>query len=225
MRILVFDGDEKNGQVLYDILKSVSPLDETRIFKDRKELMDFAHGHIFHLVFLFPDRDPEKTAGLGAALSRVIPGVNLVFVCEDEGFCMEAIRLHASGYIKLPLGEENVREVLENLLYPVPRKLPVIEVDEAGNEVYINGVPAAFSYNRTKLLMVLLLKLKGATISSVSLRDRLWEEDKPAERTSSYLQNLRADLRKTLAGFGLEEAVKQRRGRMWLDSELFIYDD
>lgn len=221
MTILVYDVKKTDGRELVRIIKDQRPGDDVHLFDKREEIIKFADSHLFQLVFVFYHEDPGETRETSNTLTHVIPNVNLVIAAKDYSFCPEAVRLHASGYILYPLDEKKVVYEFGNLLYPVMDELPVIRVFGEGPDIYINDRPVDFAYSRTAKLFEILLSLDGATISTASIGDRIWDDSKSAEKRRTYLQNLRFDLKKTLAVWGLEDAVKHRRGKMWLDTERF----
>ena len=225
MTILIYDRSGQEGDKLSDILKKLVPDDNIQFFTEEDELLRYAGGHIFHVVFMRLEGSGEGELKLSGVLSRMIPGVNLILMADTEGFMAEAIRLHASGYICLPVTEEAAGRELSNLLYPVSHVLHVIRLDDKKPEVYIDEKPVSFAYSKTKELFILLLKMDGAMLRSEKMRDCLWDEHKPVEKSRSYLQNLRSDLIKTLALYGLEDAVCRRRGCMWLDRGKFVLEE
>ncbi len=221
--ILVYDRQGDTGTVLTGLLKRLCPADRVYGFTGAEDILKYADGHLYQVVFVRLLNAGEEL-GLARSLTGMIPGVNLIFLSDDKESMVDAIRLHASGYICLPLTEESVEYELGNLLYPVQSELPVISVRGEPSEVYIDGRPVHFAYRKTSELLVLLLQMKGAMLRTERMSDYLWEEDKPVEKSRSYLQNLRSDLIHTLSMYGLDGAVCHRRGKMWLDRDMFVED-
>lgn len=221
--ILVYDRQGDTGTALTGLLKRLCPADRVYGFTGAEDILKYADGHLYQVVFVRLLNAGEEL-GLARSLTGMIPGVNLIFLSADKESMADAIRLHASGYICLPLTEEAVKYELGNLLYPVQSEPPVISVREDASEVYINGAPVHFTYRKTAELLILMLKMNGAMLRTEKIIDCLWEEDKPVEKSRSYLQNMRSDLIHTLSMYGLDGAVCHRRGRMWLDRDMFVED-
>ena len=221
MTILVYDVKKTDGMELVRIIKDQRPGDEVHFFDKREEIAKFADSHLYQVVFICDHDDTEDTRLTAQDITHVIPGVNLIIAAKDTDLCPDAIRLHASGYILYPPDEKKVAFEFENLLYPATDDIPLIRVSGQGPEIYINDRPVEFAYSRTATLFEILLSLDGAMISTASIGDRIWDESKSVEKRRSYLQNLRMDLKKTLARWDLEDAVKHRRGKMWLDTDRF----
>ena len=225
MTDLIYDSGQTAGEELHDILMKLDPEDRVLLFSDKSGILKYADSHIYHTVFVCLNGVTEEEFELSSALLNMIPGVNLIFLAEDEGYIRRALNMHASGYILLPLDEEKVRFELGNLLYPVASEVPEIIVDHDKYEIFIDGKPVSFAYSRTKELFMLLLRMDGAMVRNEKMMDYIFEENKPQDKSRSYLQNLRSDLIHTLALYGLDGAVCHRRGSMWLDRTKFTITD
>ena len=222
MVILVYDRSGKAADGLPGLLKAGYGEDSVHYFTDRSELMHYADRHIFHVVFLCLSDKAEEELDDAGKLCLIIPGVNLIIISEDERYMSRALKLHASGYICLPFTEEAVDSELHNLLYPVYDDLPLLRLERRnGITVYIDEKPVSFAYKKTGELLALLIDMEGGMLSNEVMIDRLWEESKDIDKSRSYLQNVRSDLIHTLSAWGLQEAVKHKRGRMWLDMSRF----
>ena len=220
MIILAYDGINDTEEKLCHILKRMYGEDSVQFFTDRDELLKYGENHIFHVIFFRPGPAMDKDVDTAERMLHLIPGVNLILVCEDESLALRALKIHASGYITLPFTEEKAREEMENLLYPVYESLPEIRIERGKNiKVFINGDPVYFNYEKTGELFALLMDSGGGMLSTGELIDNLWHEDKDISKSRSYLQNIRSDLFHTLSLYGLKEAIGHRRGRMWIDME------
>ena len=61
-------------------------------------------------------------------------------------------------------------------------------------ELFVDGEPVAFKYNRTKEVVALLVNNRGAQTTNGEIIAALWEDDGDPEKKASYLRNLRQDL-------------------------------
>ena len=227
MVIIVFDRMKDTGTGLTEMLGRIyggvdSSDYHVHYLTSEEELMSYCEGHIFHVVFICMSQSCEKDLRAAKVLMRLIPGVNIILVSGDESYMSHALRLHASGYICLPLSEDKVGSELSNLLYPVYESLPEIRMEpDRSRKIYVEGRPVNFTYEKTNELFMMLFDLGGGMMSTGEMIDGLWEEGKDISRSRSYLQNIRSDLLHTLSLYGLDGAVKHRRGRMWIDMNRF----
>ncbi len=222
MVILVFDRVKDTGEELSGMLKEMYGEDSVHFFRDRDGLIRFCERHIFHVLFFCVSGETEKDLLLSEEAMHLIPEVNLILLYRDDSLISRALKIHASGYIRLPVTREKVESEMDNLLFPVYESLPEIRIEEGDKiKVYINDTPVRFSYEKTARLLNLLLDRRGGMLSTGEMINGLWEEDRDIEKSRSYLQNIRSDLLHTLSRYGLKDVVKHRRGRMWMDTGKF----
>lgn len=222
MVILVFDREKDTGEELSGILKEMYGEDVVYFFNDRDRLTAFCERHIFHVLFFCVSGQTEEDLLLSEETMHLIPEVNLILLYRDESLIGRALKIHSSGYIMLPVTREKVESEMDNLLYPIYESLPEIRIEDGDIiKVYINDTPVRFSYKKTAKLLNLLIERRGGMLSTGEMINGLWEEDRDIEKSRSYLQNIRSDLFHTLSLYGLRDAVKHRRGRMWMDTGKF----
>ena len=123
---------------------------------------------------------------------------------------MEAMKMHASGYVSKPVSPAKVKEEVEGLRFPVelePTKK--LQIKCFGNfELFFQAKPLRFSYSKSKELFAYLVDREGSAININELNAVLWEEDH-----KSYLRNLIADIQKTLKSVGCADVfVKSHNG-------------
>ncbi len=222
MVILVYDRNKDSAAQASGILEKLYRKEDIHCFSQQEELLQYGQSHIFHVVFLSISRSPDQELAAAGKLVHLIPGVNLILAARDESYMAQALTLHASGYICLPFTEAKICSQLENLLYPVYDVLPEVEIRTDGDTcVYIDDVPVRFGYEKSAELFKLLVDMKGGMVNTGEMIDALFDEQKNLDRSRSYLQNIRSDLMHSLSKYGLEGAVRHRRGRMWIDLSRF----
>ncbi len=219
MTILIL---EKENEELRPAVSEAAAGETLYCFTDEEALLSFAETHLFQVVFLAAESGGDRILQLAKSLREMIPGVNLILSAESDQYLHEALRLHASGYITGAVTCEKVREELENLLYPVPSGKPVLRFEKGpeGTEIYANGEPVLFRYRKSGELLSILIRQKGRMCSTGWLVEYLWEE-KTGRNPRSYLQNIRADLIRSLSRYGLEHIVISKRGHMCINMQAF----
>ncbi len=224
MKIIVFDRKKNTGQKLESLLRELCPEHTVFFSDDEEETRSYAAGHIYNLVFVCISDAGGNDMDLSRELSRMIPSVNLILVSEGKEYLEEALEIHASGYICLPLSEEKVRKRMDDLLYPVPEVSHIRIVRGKKPEIFINDEAVSFRYKKTKELLILLIDREDEILSSSTIKNNLWGWDRSPEKGNSYFQNIRSDLFHTLRRYGLENMVCHSRGSMWIDRDRFIED-
>ena len=210
------------GGALTEAVKNAAPDASIHSFSDEGELMAFAGKHIFQVVFFQIDgAERERLELAEKRLLRLIPGINLIIAAATDKYLREALRLHASGYIAGDPDADKVRAELDNLLYPL-RRVAHLTRDKSGMfRISIDGEPIRFKYSKTKELLSILLENSGRMCSTRWLVEYLWGDGGEGVNTRSYFQNLRVDLKKTLAEYEMDHMLISRRGEMGIDMRAF----
>lgn len=184
-------------------------------FRKTADALAFAREHPCDVAFL----DIETRDGSGLDLARELlalnPRMNLIFTTGYSEYGTAALGMHASGYILKPVTPEKIKKELRDLRYPLTEKSVVsrpLYIRAFGNfEIYSFGLPVRFHYTKTKEMLAYLVDRRGALCSNGEIMAALWEDDDESAHTS-YLKNLRQDLRSTLKSLGHEDLLISERG-------------
>ena len=171
-------------------------------------------GKSIDLAFLDIEMPGLNGIQLAKKLKVDNPSINIIFVTAYDQYALDAIKLHASGYITKPVSKAKVEEELRNLRNPVKLNgKKRMQIKCFGNfEVFCDGEPVRFSYKKSKEAFAYLVDREGSAISVNELNAILWEEDHP-----SYLRNLVADIQNTLKKAGLDDVFVKRHNECYID--------
>ena len=95
--------------------------------------------------------------------------------------------------------------------YPVVQEKRIFVRCFGNFEVYMDGIPLRFKYERTKEMLAYLVDRKGALCSNGELVEVLFGDDKNHD---VYLRSLRKDLVDTLSAGNCGQVIAQQRGRL-----------
>ncbi len=196
-------------------------------FRKASEALEYAFLHKLDIAFL--DIEMRNVSGVDLAknLKRLNPLINLIFTTGYKDYTSEAMDLHASGYILKPITSEKIKQELADLRYNIDditakSKLRIVTFGNFG--VYNGDIPVKFKYRKTLEVLAYLVDRKGAFASNGELIAALWEDEGDYEGRISYLNNIRADLKKTLSDLGYGDAIIQQRGHMAIDAKKISCD-
>ena len=214
-RILIVDDEKIIRDGAAKIISGCEPDAEITVCGSAKEALDAAKDINFDIAFCDIEMPGMSGIQLAKKIKKISPDVNIIFCTAYPQYTGEAMELHASGYITKPLTKDKVKKELGDLRYSVEDESePGLRVKAFGNfEVYYNDEPLKFKYSKTKELFAYLVDRNCAVVTSGEIQSALWEDDK--DRTS-YLMQLRKDLRDTLAAVGEEDALVAMRGGIGL---------
>ncbi len=212
MRIMIVDDEELALKHLKNVLKSVAPDSEPRLFTDSDQALAFVRENRMDVVFLDVEMPGMGGISLAKKMLEFCPCMNIIYVTGYTEYALEAFSVHASGYLLKPVSHEDVMRELKDLRNPVVTDGVRLHVQTFGNfEVFAGGVPLKFARSKTKELFAYLVDRRGAAVSSTELISILWEDRESNRTTRSMLHNLLSDLTATLREIGAQEVlVKQR---------------
>lgn len=208
----MIDDEENSLEYIARKIKDAEAAAEIVTFNDPKEALKAAQDKMFDVVFLdiqMPGLNGIETA---KKFKKMNPKANMIFVTGYSEYTMEAFDVDASGYLLKPATAEQVRHALDNLRYPiVSAGGPHVTIQCFGNfEVFCNGEPIRFKYNKSKEVLAFLTDRRGAVCKNEEVIVNLWEDD---EDHAAYYRSLMKDIQDSLKAVGCEDIfVKQWGG-------------
>ena len=122
MNILAVDDNNAFLKKLKGFLEKVAPDNECYYFDSALSALAKAREVEIDVAFLEAKMPELSGIDLGRYLSELNPYINLIYVTENTDYAYEAMRLHASGYIKKPGSSADIKNELDALRYPEIRK-------------------------------------------------------------------------------------------------------
>ena len=216
MNILAVDADSASLKKLKGFLSKSIPEATCFYFDSSLSALAKAREEVIDVAFLDAKMPELSGIDLGKYLTELNPYVNLIYLTESTDYAYEAMKLHASGYLKKPGSNSEVKKELETLRYPeIRKKYKRVFAQTFGNfELFVDGEPVEFKYKRTKEIVALLINNKGAQTTNGEIIASLWEDDGDPEKKLSYLCNLRQDLQNTFNKLKLDGIILKQRGSM-----------
>lgn len=216
MNILAVDDERTSLDKLTKLVKKANS--DANLFTFDSSLSALAKAREEEIDVAFLDVNMPELSGieLGKYLVELNPYINIIFVSEHKEFAYEAMQLHASGYIYKPEADKRVAKELDSLRYPeLRKKYKRVFAQTFGNfELFVDGEPVTFKYNRTKEIVAILINNRGAQTTNGELIASLWEDDGDPDKKLSYLCNLRQDLQNTFKKLKLDGIIIKQRGSM-----------
>lgn len=229
MNIFVVDDNKEQLESQINLIRAVEPSAEVIGCSGSMEALAKARETSVDAAFLNTDMPELSGMDLGQYLKELHPFVNIIFLSESKKHAFDAYKLHASGYVMKPLTRKKADYELSELRFSEAlKKQKRVYAQTFGNfELFIDGKPAVFKYNRTKEILALLINNRGAQTTNGEILVNLWEDDDDIDKKMSYLRNLRQDLQNTLRDQKLESIIIKQRGSMAIaadEIECDLYD-
>ena len=229
MNILIVLAKETERESVREMISAHRPEAELRLFDSGLTALADARKQEADIAVI--DTELPELGGLdfGQYLQELYPDVNLIYLSSDKAAGYTALRQHASGILSKPVAEPELVRELEDLRHPsVMKNHKRLFAQTFGNfELFVDGKPIAFKYNRTKELVAVLINNRGAQTSNGEIIASLWEDDGDPEKKASYLSNLRQDLQNTFTKLKLNGLILKQRGSLAIAAdriECDLYD-
>lgn len=225
MRILVVDDEAHALEALVECLKELRPEAEILPFERSVDALAAAeHSAPFDVAFL--DVHMPVLGGIEFAkeLKQLYPTVNIIFCTAYSEHTVEAIRLHASGYVTKPYTKEDIARELDNLLHPIAPSMPQVFVRTFGNfDLFVDKVAVTFKRAKSKELLAYLVYKKGGTVSKKELAAVIFEDDYSV-KTQNYIAKIYNDLTKDLQDAGVGHILCKGFNQYGIDTRAFSCD-
>lgn len=204
MIVIAVDDEALALKSLSDTIKTIRPDAEIYLFRDPLMALKSLESGVVKPDVIFSDIQMYDMTGIQFAhrVKVIFPHTNIVFVTGYAHYMMDAIRLHASGYLLKPIDEDQLREQFDNLLYPAEGKGngQKFYAQTFGNfEFYCDGAPVHFARAKAKELLAYLVDKNGAACTRAELLTNVFDDAAGGDQSLSQAYSV---LSKTLTSLG-----------------------
>jgi len=226
MKILALDDSEPALEMLTEAIREAVPPAEVFPFTKPTALLEFARGTPCDIAFLDIRVWGMNGLEVAAALKKMNPAMNIIFVTAYKQYQGEALDMRASGYVMKPATKEAVQREMENLRHPVDRKAGArIYVQTFGHfEVFAAGRPVAFRLKKSKEALAFLVDRNGASVSAAELAGILWPDREYDRYLQNQTQKIIAEMMKILRENGIAEIIIKKWNQISVDKSKFGCD-
>ena len=220
MTALCVDDEPIMLALLKKAVEASPDIDTVYAFEEESDALEWAETHRFDVAFL----DIELHGISGTEIARRLrvrsPFLPIIFCTGYSEYALDAMRLHADGYLLKPIHVEDVQSEPDRLIRK-SNSAPLLYVSE--NRMSLmdkNGEAVVFHRSRTNDLMRILIEAGGKPITKEELCDRLFEHSNGfLEKNRNYFFQLIGDLTAALARHGADEVLIKSAGGYALNME------
>ena len=223
---ILADSTEYCGR-LTEMIRGFAPDATITEWTDPDLLLRYASQLIPDMLLVVTDTEAaEKSSAMIPAaeqIANLYPQTGIVFISDDDRYAMDALRIHALGYLVKPVDWNQIRSEYEFCIRrrdslagtgkrsaKKDRRLK-FRVD-GGFDCLLDGVPVQFNRTKTRELIEYLAAKNGGMATDKELLDSLWGCEN--ESTKSYLRTVKAELVNLFREADCEDAIVKHRGRI-----------
>ena len=221
MKVIAVDDNELSLEILVEQLKTVEEFTEIKAFMSSEDALEWIRSNLVDFAFLDIMMNVMDGIELAKNIRALRPEVKIIFCSASDEYAMEAFRVHADGYLTKPISQKSLHEEIDSIFKRLNLDIPKapaqnekrLQVQCFGNfDVYYDGVPLHFKYQKSKELLAYLVHRNGASCSVRELVAVLYEDLDDSPSLQSQLRTLISELNKTLKSVGQEDVLYRQRG-------------
>ena len=216
MNVISVDDEALVLEGIVKILQDMPEISEVHGFSNGEDALEYIEYNDVDVAFLDIHLGTMDGITLAKKAKVIKPTINVIFVTAFADYSMDAMKMHASGYILKPVSEVDVRNELNDLRNPKAITTgPRLKVHCFGNfELQVDGKPCDFKYGKTKELFAYLIDRRGAFCTNGELMASLWEDKEVTPSLENYLRNLISDLRRVLKSHKVTSVITKKKGQI-----------
>lgn len=221
MKILAVDDERLALNNLTARLKEVLPEALVTSFTKSAEALEWLSNNDVEIAFL----DIEIVGMDGLSLAKrckdIRPNINIIFVTGYDQYAIEALQLHASGYLIKPVRPKDLKVELENLRYPLLSCVDMrVRIQTFGNfEVFVDKKPLHMPITKCRECLAYLIDRKGARVMTAELAAVLWEDEPYDKRVQNKTYRVITEMIKRLHEAGISSIVIKSRQYVAINTE------
>ena len=219
MKAIAVDDEPLMLRALTKAVNASGDITSVTAFSNCDETLAWIEDHKADVAFL--DINMRGMGGLELAerMKEKCPDCEIVFCTGYEQYAMDAVNMHASGYIMKPVSAEDVQKALDHIkaeeakwtkrILGNPEEKKLLTVKCFGEfEVYANGEIVRFARSKSKEMLAYLIDRKGRGLSARKIVTGLWGDNTEVEKNMNYLRQISRDLRQTLERVGAKDVFE-----------------
>lgn len=227
MRILAADDEPLALDMLADAISEAAPDAQIERFLKPSALLLFVKAHSADVAFLDIRMRGMTGIALAKQLKELLPALNIIFVTGYEEYAVDAMAMHASGYIRKPVTAEKVRAELMDLRRPVaPMEQARLRIRCFGNFDACTPDGAALHFERAKAkeLLAYLVYRAGASCSVREIAAALFEDGAYDKKQRGYVQKIISSMMQSLKSAGAQDVIQKAYNSMSVNTALVDCD-
>lgn len=228
MNIVAIDDELPALNLLLAALKEVRPDANITGFSDPDELIEYVEENKTDVACL--DIQIYDTTGIEIAdvLRKLQPKINIIFVTAYGDYVNDAMKMHASGYLRKPIVPDDIRRELEDLRYTIEEEVSpkLLKVKCFGNfEVFdAKGEIVHFSRAKSKEAFAYLICKNGSSCTINEMGGELFEDEPYDSKKKNYIQKIISTMNKDLEAAGVQDVIRKSYNSISVDTSLIDCD-
>ena len=230
MRIICVDDEKLILNLTVSMCRELPQHPEVKGFSNSADALAYIRSYKVDIAIMDINMPDMTGIVLAAKMKEINKNIAIIFLTGYSEYALDAISMHASGYLMKPVSSERLKEeidyAMENIeLHKYKPQNTNIFIRTFGRfDVLLNGEPVSFQRSKAKELLAYLVDRRGSMVSRATAFSVLWENrtyDRPMQKQFDVI--LRS-LRATLQRYGISDIIEMKKGYIRVIPEQFDCD-
>lgn len=226
IRLIAVDDEPYALKDIEEALKAAVPNSELVTFTSPAKVLAYAKRNKIDIAFL--DIEMGRTSGIVLAkqMKELQPDLHIIFVTSYDKYALDAIQMHATGYLMKPVRVEDIQREM-TFIYKdsfVEKEIQIRVQTFGGFDVYTNGKQLKFKRSKSKELLAYLIDRRGLSITTRTACDILFDDGLYNISRKNYFQSIISDLQSDLKKAGAGKILIKKRNSLAIDPSVFDCD-
>ena len=226
MKIICVDDEKLVLERNMKLCRELPGLEDVHGFSKTADALSWLDANPADICLLDIDMPDMNGLQLAAKIKEKRPDAAVIFVTGYSHYALEAIRLHASGYLMKPITRDQLeKEVTYALSVKHTAPVPHIMVQTFGEfDLLVDGKPVPFKRSKAKELLAYLVDLRGGSVKAVKAFSVLYEDEDYDRAMQKQFYVIISSLRKALEDAGVSGIFEMAHGYLRVAPEKFDCD-
>lgn len=228
MNIIAIDDELPALNLLLEAINEAKPDATVTGFSDPDELVEYVKNNTVDVACLDIQIYDITGIELAKTIKEMQPRVNIIFVTAYGDYVTEAMKMHASGYLRKPVVAQDISRELEDLRYEINAGETAykMKVKCFGSfEAFLpSGEIVRFSRAKSKEAFAFLICKNGSSSTIRELGNALFEDEPYDDKKKNYIQKIISTMNKDLDAAGLGDVVRKSYNSISVDTKLIDCD-
>lgn len=230
MKIICVDDEKLILDLTVNMCQNLPQKPDVIGFQKGTDALEHIKSHSADIALLDINLSDMNGLRLAARIKEFRPDTKIIFLTGYSEYAVDAIAMHASGYLMKPVSTERLQAEIDYAAQSIAQRTEKqqsshIFVQTFGQfDVFVEGKAVAFSRSRSKELLAYLVDKRGGIVSRSAAFSALWENrqyDRPMQKQFDVI--LRS-LRQTLNDNGIGNILEMSRNGIRIVPELIDCD-
>ena len=226
MKIICVDDEHLVLQLVVHLCEEMPQISEVVSFGSSIEALRYLKDNSADVALLDIEMPKMNGITLAAKIKELHPRMAIIFLTGYSHYALDALKLHASGYILKPIEKDRLETEIDYVRsLKLPAKVPHVFAKTFGEfEFLIDGKPMHFSRSKAKELLAFLIDKQGAGVKRKVAFAVLYEDAAYDRKMQKSFNVIVHSLKTTLAQNGVGEIFEMDAGELRINPALIECD-